>query len=94
MAKSTPFIDFETGGLDTDQIRSEAYPLAGLIALFAGLALIPFVFMFLFGGNSALGLLFTVVAQLIFTVGAGIVLMYIIARGINLADNQGGIRRN
>ncbi len=27
MATSTPFIDPETGGLDTDQLRSEAYPL-------------------------------------------------------------------
>lgn len=74
-------------GLDTDQIRSEAYPLAGLIALFAGLALIPFVVVFLFGGNSALGFLLIVVAQLILAVGTGIVLMYVIARGITLAEN-------
>lgn len=87
MAKSTPFIDLETGGLDTDQIRSEAYPLVGLIALFAGLALIPFLVVFFFGGNSVIGLLLTVVAQLILAVGAGIVLMYVIARGITLADN-------
>lgn len=61
--------------------------MAGLIALFVGLAPIPFVVVFFFGGNSALGLLFTVVAQLILAVGAGIVLMYVIARGITLAGN-------
>jgi hypothetical protein len=86
VAKSTPFIDQETGGLDRDQIRTEAYPLAGLTALFAGLALIPYVLVFLFGGNSAFGLVLTVIAQLILAVGAGIVLMYVIARAITLAE--------
>jgi Na+/proline symporter len=86
MADPIPFIDRETGGLDTDQIRAEAYPLAGLIALFAGLALIPFVIVFMVGGNSFIGLLFTVLGQLIIAVGAGIVLIYVIARGIRLAE--------
>lgn len=89
MAQSTPFIDVETGGLDTDQIRAEAYPLAGLIALFAGLALIPFLVVFLFAGNSVIGLLLTVVAQLVLAVGAGIVLIYVIARGVSLAEDRG-----
>lgn len=86
MPSSPPFIEQESGSLDTDQIRAEAFPLAGLIALFAGLALVPFIFVFLTGGNSALGLLFTVIAQLILAVGAGIVLMYVITRGIQLAE--------
>lgn len=86
MSNPRPFIDLETGGLDTAHIRHEAYPLAGLIALFAGLALIPFLLAFLAGGNGLFGLLFTVLAQLIMAVGAGIVLMYVIARGIHLAD--------
>ncbi len=86
MSSSPPFIDHESGSLDTDQIRNEAFRLAGLIALFAGLALVPFVFVFLSGGNSALGLLFTVIGQLILAVGAGIVLIYIITRGIQLAE--------
>lgn len=85
MSSSQPFIDQDTGTLDTDQIRSEAFPLAGLVALFAGLALVPFVFVFLFAGNSALGLLFTIVGQVILAIGTGIVLMYIIARGIQLS---------
>lgn len=86
MSASPPFIDPDTGTLDTDQIRTEAFPLAGLIGLFAGLALVPFLIVFLIGGNSVLGLVLLVVTQLIIAVGAGIVLMYVIARGIQLAD--------
>ena len=86
MPSSPPFIDLETGSLDYAQIREEAFPLAGLIALFAGLALVPFVVVFLFAGNSALGLLFSIIGQLILAVGAGIVLIYVIARAIQLSD--------
>lgn len=85
MSSSRPFIDRDTGALNTGQIRAEVFPLAGLIALFAGLALVPFVFVFLFAGNSALGLLFTVVGQFILAIGTGITLMYVIARGIQLS---------
>lgn len=85
MAGRPPFINQDTGALDTNQIRAEAFPLAGLVALFAGLALIPFIFVFVFAGNSALGVLFTIVTQFILVVGTGIVLMYVIARGIQLA---------
>ena len=53
--------------------------------MFAGLGLVPFVFVFLFAGNSALGLLFTVVGQVILAIGTGIVLMYVVARGIQLS---------
>lgn len=85
MSPFPPFIDRDTGSLDYGQIQAEAFPLAGLIAFFAGLALVPFVFVFLFAGNSALGLLFTVVGQFILAIGTGVVLMYVIARGIQLA---------
>jgi hypothetical protein len=51
-----------------------------------GLALVPAVLVFLFLGNSALSLLFTVVTQFILAIGAGIVLMYVIARGIQLSE--------
>lgn len=86
MSSSTPFIDRETGALDTTQIREEAYPLAGLVLLFAGLALVPFLFGILLFGNSALGLLFTLLTQLVLAVGTGIVLIYVVARGVQLAD--------
>ncbi|MEF8784739.1 MAG: hypothetical protein V5A45_02315 [Haloarculaceae archaeon] len=86
MSPTGPFIDPETSELDTDQILTEAYPLIGLIVLFAGLALIPFLIVLLFAGNSLLGSLFTLLAQGILAVGTGIVLMYVIARAIQLSQ--------
>lgn len=86
MPPSAPFVDRETGALDTDQIREEAYPLVGLVLLFVGLALIPFLFAIFLFENSLLGLLFSLLTQFILAVGTGIVLMYIVARGVQLAD--------
>lgn len=86
MSKTPPFIDPATGELDTDQIRAEAYPLTGLVGLFAGLAFVPFLFVILFAGNSTLGMVLTLLSQLIIAIGTGIILMYVIARGIQLAD--------
>lgn len=86
MAKSPPFVDPETRALDTDQLREEAYPLAGLVMLFGGLALVPYLFALLAGGNVALRVLFTVLAQFVLALGAGIVLIYVVARGIQLAE--------
>lgn len=88
MPTSKPFIEHATGGLDTDQIRAEAYPLAGLVALVGGLALIAFLFVVLVGGNGPLGVLFTIVTEFVLAVGIGIVLMYVIARGIQLTDAE------
>ena len=84
MSDSPPFIDSESGELDTSQIRAEAFPLAGLIVLFGGLALIPFLLGLIFS-NSGLSILFVLATQLILAVGAGIVLMYVVARAIQLA---------
>ena len=83
---SPPFIDRESGELDLSQVRAEVFPLAGLILLFGSLALLVFLIMLLAAGNSLLGGLLTVVTQFILAVGTGIVLMYVIARGIQLAD--------
>ncbi|WP_340102178.1 hypothetical protein [Salinibaculum salinum] len=86
MSPTGPFIDSETGGLDTNQILTEAYPLVGLILLFASLALFPFIFTILLFGDSFIGFLFTLLTQLILAIGTGIILIYIIARAIQLAD--------
>lgn len=83
---SPPFIDQESGELDLGQIREEVFPLAGLIVLFGALALLVFLIMIPIAGNSLLAGLLTVVSQFILAVGTGIVLMYVIARGIQLAD--------
>lgn len=87
MSPSTPFIDPETGSLDIDRIQAEAYPLAGLIMLFGGLALIPFVFTLLFGA-SPLGIVFTIIAQFVLAIGTGIVLIYVVARGVQIAEEK------
>jgi hypothetical protein len=83
---SPPFIDEESGELDLSQIRDEVFRLASLIVLFGGLALLVFLITLLIAGNSLLGGLFTVVSQFILAVGTGIVLMYVVGRGIQLAD--------
>ena len=83
---SPPFIDQASGELDLGQIRAEVFPLAALIVLFGGMALLVFLIMLLIGGNSLLAGLLTVVSQFILAVGTGVVLMYVIARGIQLAD--------
>jgi hypothetical protein len=82
---SPPFIDGESGGLDLGQIREEAFPLAGLIVFFGALSLLVFVTMLLFAGNSLIAGVLTVVSQFVLAVGTGIVLIYVIARGIQLA---------
>lgn len=86
MSPSTPFIDQETGTIDTNQILAEAIPLAKLIGLFVAIALVPFGLVFLALGNSIVGALLAAVAQFVLAVGTGIVLMYVIARGIYLSD--------
>lgn len=84
MPPSRPFIVEESGALDTDQILQEAYPLVGLIALFGALALVPFAIVVLLGG--LIGGILTLLAQSVLAVGTGIILIYAIARGIQLAD--------
>lgn len=83
---SPPFVDRESGELDLSRVLAEVFPLASLILIFGGLALLVFLIVLLVAGNSLLGGLLTVVTQFILAVGTGIVLMYVIARGIQLAD--------
>jgi hypothetical protein len=83
---STPFIDTENGGIDVDQIAREAVPIAYIIGLFVSVALIPFLVVLLFGGRSLLGALLVFVSQFVLAVGAAVTLLYVVARGIELAD--------
>jgi hypothetical protein len=86
MASKAPFIDVDTGEFDTDQLRSEAVLLAKLIGLFVIISLLPFIIGVLLLGNEGLGAIFVIIGQFILAIGAGIVLMYVIARGIHLSD--------
>ena len=85
MSDDPPFINPKRGTLNTAQIRTEAYPLAGLVMLFGALALVPFV-LSLFADESPLVVIFTILTQFVLAVGAGIVLIYVVARGIQLVD--------
>ncbi|MFB6353751.1 MAG: hypothetical protein ABEJ92_06660 [Halobacteriales archaeon] len=87
MSPTPPFIDGETGALDTGQVAREALRIAGLVVLFGSLAMLAFLVGLLAGGNAAVGLLFSFVAQLVIAVGAGVVLIYAVARGVQLADS-------
>lgn len=85
MPSDPPFIDPTNRSLDIGQILYEAIPIAALVALFGGLALLPMVLVFLVAGGGVLGALLTVVAQFILAVGTGVVLLYLLVRARQLA---------
>lgn len=84
MPSDTPFVDRADGTLDTDQILVEAIPLAKLIGLFALVGFVPLAIAFLLEPGG-LAIPFAALAQFVFAVGAGVTLMYVVARGIALA---------
>jgi hypothetical protein len=88
MPSSPPFVDLGTRSLDTAQIYREALPIAALVGLFGGIALVPLALVFLFAGAGALGAILAVVAQFVLAVGAGVVLLYVVVRGQQLAEMQ------
>lgn len=83
---SQPLIDQESGELDLGQIRDEAFPLAGLVVLFGALALLVCLVMIPVAGNPLFAGLLTVVSQFILAIGTGLVLMYVVAHGLQLAE--------
>jgi hypothetical protein len=82
---TAPFIDPVSSELELRQIFRESVPLLALVVLFGGLALLPFLVALLVAGNSPLGLLLTLLSQLILAVGTGVVLIYVVARGVQLS---------
>lgn len=86
MAPSTPFVDRETGSINVARVIVEAIPLAKLVGLVAVVASIPFSLVFLVGGRSLIGSLFAILGQFVLAVGTGVVLIYVIARAIRIAD--------
>ncbi|WP_434530873.1 hypothetical protein ACODNH_19290 [Haloarcula sp. NS06] len=85
MSPPRPFIDPATGEIDRAQILSEAVPLAKLIGVFVAGSLPLYAIAFFGAENSALGVVLALLGEFILAVGAGIVLMYVIVRGIRLA---------
>ncbi|AEH35392.1 hypothetical protein [Halopiger xanaduensis] len=88
MPPSIPFIDRDTGTLDTTEIILEAIPLAKLVGGIVAVALVPFAMAFLLRGSVLLGALFSALGQFVLAVGAGIVLIYAIVRALQLADGE------
>lgn len=92
MQPSTPFVDPESGELDTDQIIYEAVPLAKLVALVGVVALVPFALTVLFAEalalTPALATVFSVATQFVLAVGGALVLMYVVARGTQLVGDE------
>lgn len=83
---SPPFIDVESGELDLGQIWDEAFRLAGLVILFGAAAFLVFLLTIMVGETSPIALFLTVFVQFILAIGIGVVLIYIVARGIQLAE--------
>lgn len=83
MPSTPPFIDQTTGQFDTDQIIKESIPLSKLIAAIGVIALVPFGIATTFGLFEGLLVLLT---QFVLAVGSGVVLLYVITRAIQLAE--------
>ena len=83
MSSPPPVIHTTTGSLDTYQLLVEIIPLSKLIALVGVTTLLPSGIATTFGFFRGV---FILISQFIFAVGASIVLLYIIARAIQLAE--------
>lgn len=77
-----PFVDRDDGTVDFRQLYREAIPLATLIGLVVIVALVPLSIAML----GVLTFVFLLVAQFVLAVGGGLVLLYIVARGMQLAE--------
>ena len=84
---SSPFVDRHEGTVKVGQLLAEAIPLAKLVGVVVAAALVPFGLRLLVTSSfSPLGILLTLAAQFVLAVGGGLVLMYVVARGIHLAE--------
>lgn len=90
MSPSRPFFTSPSGDIDPSQVLEEARPLAKLIGAVGIVALIPIILQIIIVDILAVvpvfGVVFTLAAQFIAAVGTGIVLIYVIVRANQLAD--------
>lgn len=77
----TPFVDQDEWTIDFRQLYREAIPLATLIGLVVLAALVPFAFVF----TGVVPVVFVLLTQFVLAVGTGVVLLYVVARGNQLA---------
>lgn len=94
MPPSNPFIDANTGTLDTDGIVEEAIPLAKLIGIIGVIAYAPLAilaigyppgFTIVHGLPDVFTSVFTVASQFLLAVGSSVVLLYVISRALQLS---------
>jgi hypothetical protein len=81
-----PFVNAD-GTIDTDAVYAEAVPLAKLVGLVVAVALLPFGIAFVLDPFGPLGIVLALAGQFVLAVGGGVVLMYVIARGIHLSGH-------
>ncbi len=90
MSPLHPFLVDETGEIDIDRVFTEAIPIVKLIAMVVIGALVPFMLGVAviepLGVFSFLGEALVILAQFVLVIGGAIVLLYVISRGIQIAD--------
>lgn len=87
MSSSRLFFDGDS--LDVDAVLAEAAPLARLVAAVGAVALVPVALQWLLietlGFVSVFASLLSVATQFVLAVGTGVVLLYVVVRGNELA---------
>jgi len=90
MSPSRPFFDSPSGEFDTGQILYEAIPLAKLVAAVGAVALVPWLMGWLMLElvvlTPRIGIVFTLATQFVLAVGSGLVLIYVVVRANQLAE--------
>lgn len=84
MSPTRPFVDSE-GSIDIRRVLDEARTLASLVGFVVAASLVPLVLVLVGGVIPGLGVLFLALAYVVLVIGGGIVLMYVIARGMQLS---------
>lgn len=90
MPPTHPFLVGDTGEIDVDRVLDEAIPIVKLVAMILIGVLIPlFLGQALVGGfglAELLGEVLVLLAQFIGAIGGSVVLLYVVSRGIQIAN--------
>lgn len=84
MPHSKPSVEPD-GSIDKAQVLEEAQALASLVGLVFVAAIVSLLFTLIGSVIPGLGMVFMALGYVIVAIGSGIVLMYIIARGMQLS---------
>lgn len=84
MLHSKPFVEPD-GSIDRAQVLEEAQALASLVGLVFVAAIVSLIFTIIGAAIPGLGMVFMALGYVIVAIGSGIVLMYIIAGGMQLS---------